>query len=127
VLSYRPTLGDRTKGVQHDGLMVAPGEYRFLNEEVARASIMLRIEYPIPRGVPIFPILFKSYQISGPAVITLSLHSEQAHSPRAFAFLGLGRNWVVDEIDNELVLEAGAPGVLLGADTGVIFYWSEDP
>ncbi|MCP3990539.1 MAG: hypothetical protein GY724_15785 [Actinomycetia bacterium] len=124
-LSYTPVDGD-SRSVTVVAEAADQGVYEFPNDEVERARIRLRVAYPFPRGIGVYPIVFKGYQVAGPAVITLAIHSRQAQTPRGYAFLGSGRSWEASKPDDrELEIVAGTHGAILGADTGIMLHWSE--
>ena len=124
-LSYSPAGGDG-RLVTVEATAIDRGVYEFPNEELKRARIRLRASYPFPRGRAVFPIVFKDYQVAGPAVITLALYSERARTPRGYAFLGAGRAWETSQpADCELEIVAGTKGAILGVDTGIVLHWSE--
>jgi hypothetical protein len=124
-LSYTPTDGDG-RSVTVVASNVDRGVHEFPNDEMERARIRLRVAYPFPRGNAVYPIVFKGYQVAGPAIITLAIHSRWAHTPRGYAFLGFGRSWEATKPDDrELEIVAGTRGAILGADTGIMLHWSE--
>jgi hypothetical protein len=124
VLSFSSTDGDSGSS-RCQGQHLGDGVFRFDNPEIQQARIMLRVSYPYPTGVQIYPIVFRNYQISGPAEITLALRTPRAHNPRGYAFLGTGRRWQSSTWADEVVIEAGSSRTLLGADTGIMLHWAE--
>lgn len=124
-LSYT-AIGTNSKPVTHEAMAFDRGMYEFPNDEVELARVLLRVTYPFPHGVAIYPIVFQGYQIAGPARITLAIHSKRARNPRGYAFLGSGRSWGASKLlRNELVIDAGTQGAILGDETGIVLHWSE--
>lgn len=119
-------LDESDRPITHQATATEPGVYEFANDEVERARVKLRVTYPFPHGVGIYPIVFQGYRIAGPVRITLAIHSKWALNPRGYAFLGSGRSWDASKLlSNELVIDAGSQGAILGDDTGIVLHWSE--
>ncbi len=102
------------------------GVYAFGNEARDDARVRVRVSYPFPRGTHFYPIVFRGYQIAGPARITLAVYTSTAYNPRGYAFLGSGRSWQASQLmGRELELDVGTEGSILGEETGIVLYWSE--
>lgn len=122
-LSYSPVGTGKTTSCSAE--RTAAGQFRFGNEELARARIKLRTTYPFPRGLRLYPIIFNAYRIAGPFTLSLILHSQKTQWPQCFSFLGQDPRWEASQWRRELAIESGYEGAVLGTGTGLVFYWSE--
>lgn len=128
ILAYTPLAGDHQAMTRFVGDYAGNGVFQFDNPEVENAQIRLSLSYPFPRGVQTYPVLFGEYQIAGVAEITVAVQSKDITQPRGIAFLPPGerRNWAVDALrDDELVVYAGRPDMILSDGDGVVLSWTE--
>jgi hypothetical protein len=125
-LTTTPLHGGQRRPTIHQPAATEPGIFEFDNGRLEQVSVMLRLSYPFPHGIHIYPIMFRGYHIAGPARISFVLHSPSVFSPTGYAFLGRSARWsATSPTDREVVLELGTPDVVLDSHTGAFLHWRE--
>ncbi len=128
IMAYTPLSGTHQAMRRCVGDYAGKGLFRFENPEVDHAQVRISVSYPFPRGGQLYPILFDGYQIEGLAEFSLEIRTPSITEPRGIAFLPAGerRAWAIEALrDDELVMYAGRPGVVLGEGDGVVLSWTE--
>ncbi len=127
VLTYTPLTDDNPIPVSHIGERNGLS-FSFENEGAERAAVTLDLEYPFPRGRPVFFIRFGRYYVPDYAEVTLALSSQSTSEPQAFPFLPPGRQRAFTSIPirgNELRVSLGTDNTVLSEGDGVVLYWTE--